>query len=94
MKQALLVLLLGASFHVMAAGGETVSPVPVVPFGIKTFDEVSRALSDNFGAKDMLHGSHGGIGEHETSPVPEPDSYMLLAAGLAFIGLALHRRGK
>lgn len=95
MKQTVLILLLSASLPALAANNVAVSPSPAAGSGNKTFEEVSKSIPVDSKAKDLFKETRERrFDDHVTSPVPEPDSSLLFAAGLALVGFALTRRGK
>ena len=66
--------------------------------GAATFEEASRPANhaDNKNVEHMdnnhIPKDNGGVGNETPPPIPEPETYAMMLAGLGALGMVVHRR--
>ena len=75
----------------VSVSGNPGSAAAVVPSTV-TSDWVLSSVGDSFGSYASLDGDIGNPGVYVFAPVPEPETYALMIAGLALVGTMVRRR--
>lgn len=80
------------TIRTQTAGGTPVSLAALVPQSVQPGDWVLSATTDSYGSVMAASGDVGNPGVFALAPVPEPEAYAMLLAGLGMIASIVRRR--